>query len=107
LEVKPGERFQICRREVNNQVEECFEWMSRSQASQAPGAAQPSELQSMDVPSQQGQNLQTTMARQAKPAIEPRQRRMVGRALAKSGLLFERQPWFQKVERALPTRVFR
>jgi hypothetical protein len=28
------------------------------------------------VPRQQGQNLQTTMARQAKPAMEPRQRRM-------------------------------
>jgi hypothetical protein len=35
LEIKRGERFQICRREVNNQGEECLEWTVNRLAGQA------------------------------------------------------------------------
>ena len=38
LEVKPGERFQVCKREVDNQGDGCFEWTVNRLASQAPKA---------------------------------------------------------------------
>jgi len=38
LEVKPGERLQICKREVDDEGEPCIEWTVIRQASQAPSA---------------------------------------------------------------------
>lgn len=41
LEIKPGERFQICKREADDEGEPCIEWtVSRSRASQASSAVQ-------------------------------------------------------------------
>ena len=40
LEVKPGERLQICKREVDDEGEPCIEWTVIRQASQAPSAVQ-------------------------------------------------------------------
>ena len=41
LDVKPGERFQICKREVNDHGEACIEWaVSRRETVQLPSAVQ-------------------------------------------------------------------
>jgi hypothetical protein len=40
LEVKPGERFQICKREVDDKGEPCIEWTVSRLASQAHSAVQ-------------------------------------------------------------------
>ena len=66
LGIKPGERFQICRREVDDHGEEGFEWtVSRCVASRSQAPCNSSNQRTTEVPRRRGQLLQATMARQA------------------------------------------